>query len=496
MDWLDVDWLPEWAPSVTASALALLVVDLVVRLTAIAVVPVNRRPSSALAWLLAIFFIPYVGVLAFLLIGNPKLPRSRRRKQREINQLIVDTTEGMDLVSTDHPWPPWLTGVVELNRNLGAMPLVGGNSAQLVGEYDEAIRAMARSIDEAREYVHVEFYIMTKDATSEPFFTALQRAVQRGVKVRLLLDHIGSLRYPGYRRTIRFLRDAGVEWHPMLPVQLHRLKYQRPDLRNHRKLLVVDGEVGWVGSQNVLDRSYNKRGNRRRGLQWQDLMVRLEGPIVSGVEALFITDWYSETDELLTAERPELTPVDPPGRLECQIVPSGPGFDGENNLKLFNALLYSAQQRISITSPYFVPDESMLSAITTAAERGVDVELFVSEHGDQAIVHYAECSYYENLLRAGVRIHRYPAPYVLHAKHMTVDEEVAVIGSSNMDMRSFLLDLELTLMVCGREFSDDLRRVEDDYRARCTELTLEQWLARSRGAVIKENLARLTSALQ
>ncbi|NAZ76889.1 cardiolipin synthase [Kineococcus sp. T13] len=491
-----MDWFPDWAPSITASALALLVVDLVVRLTAIAVVPVNRRPSSALAWLLAIFFIPYLGVLAFLLIGNPKLPRSRRRKQREINQLIVDTTKGMDLVSTDHPWPPWLTGVVELNRNLGAMPLVGGNSAQLVGEYDEAIRAMARSVDEAREYVHVEFYIMTRDATSEPFFSALQRAVQRGVKVRLLMDHIGSLRYPGYRRTVRFLREAGVEWHPMLPVQLHRLKYQRPDLRNHRKLLVVDGEVGWVGSQNVLDRSYNKRGNRRRGLQWQDLMVRLEGPIVSGVEALFITDWYSETDELLTAERPELTPVDPPGRLECQIVPSGPGFDGENNLKLFNALLYSAQRRISITSPYFVPDESMLSAITTAAERGVDVELFVSEHGDQAIVHYAECSYYENLLRAGVRIWRYPAPYVLHAKHMTVDEEVAVIGSSNMDMRSFLLDLELTLMVCGEEFSDDLRRVEDGYRARCTELTLEQWLARSRGAVIKENLARLTSALQ
>ncbi|WP_432563795.1 cardiolipin synthase [Kineococcus sp. SYSU DK003] len=491
-----MDWLPDWAPSVTASAVVLLLVDLVVRLTAIAVVPVNRRPSSALAWLLTIFFIPYVGVVAFLLIGNPKLPRSRRRKQREINQLILDSTKGMDLVSNDHPWPSWLAGIVELNRNLGSMPLVGGNSAHLVGEYDEAIRAMARSIDDAREYVHVEFYIMTKDATSEPFFTALQRAVERGVKVRVLLDHLGSLRYPGYRRTVRFLDGVGIEWHPMLPVQLHKLKYQRPDLRNHRKLLVVDGDVAWVGSQNVLDRSYNKRGNVKRGLQWQDLMVRLEGPVVSGVEAMFITDWYSETDELLQNERPEVSPVGSPGRLECQVVPSGPGFDGENNLKLFNALLYSAQRRISITSPYFVPDESMLSAITTAAERGVDVELFVSEYGDQFFVHYAECSYYEDLLRAGVRIHRYPAPYVLHAKHMTVDEEVAVIGSSNMDMRSFLLDLELTLMVCGREFSDDLRRVEDEYRARCTELTLEQWLARPRWDVIKENVARLTSALQ
>jgi cardiolipin synthase len=496
-DWLPaLDWLPDSAPSLTVSALALLAVDFVVRVTAIAVVPVNRRPSSALAWLLTIFFIPYLGILAFLVIGSPKLPRSRRRKQREINRLILETTKGMDLVSTDQPWPPWLAGIVAMNRNLGSMPLVGGNQAELVADYDVALRRMAESVDAATDFVHVEFYIMIRDATTEPFFDALARAVQRGVRVRLLLDHIGSLRYPGYRRTIRFLERAGVEWHPMLPVQLHKLKYQRPDLRNHRKLLVVDGDVGWVGSQNVIDRSYDKRGNVKRGLQWQDLMVRLEGPVVSGVDALFITDWYSETDELLEGEARPVTFPEGPGQLECQVVPSGPGFDGENNLKLFNALFYSAHRRISITSPYFVPDESMLAAITSAAERGVDVELFVSELGDQALVHYAECSYYENLLRAGVRIFRYPAPAVLHAKHLTIDDEVGLIGSSNMDMRSFLLDLELTLMVCGRDFVEDLRAVEDAYREKCTELTLVEWMSRSRTHVIKENLSRLTSALQ
>ncbi|WP_432545341.1 cardiolipin synthase [Kineococcus sp. SYSU DK004] len=491
-----LEQLPEWFPSLTASAIALLAIDLVVRLTAIAVVPVNRRPSSALAWLLTIFFIPYIGVLAFLLIGNPKLPRARRRKQREINQLILDSTRGMELVSTEHPWPPWLEGVVTLNRTLGSMPLVGGNRVEVSDDYDATIRAMADTIRGANRYVHVEFYIMSLDDTSRPMFDAMADAVRRGVTVRVLIDHLGTWRYPYYRRTTRFFEQHGIEWHPMLPVQLHRLKYQRPDLRNHRKLLVADGDVAWIGSQNVLDRSYNRRGNKRRGLRWQDLMVRLEGPVVTGVDALFVTDWYSETDELLKTERPEATVPDPPGSLDCQVVPSGPGFEGENNLKLFNALLYAAQRRISITSPYFVPDESMLAAITTAAERGVDVELFTSEEGDQALVFYAECSYYENLLRAGVRIHRYPPPYVLHAKHMTIDEEVSVVGSSNMDMRSFELDLELTLMVCGRSFADELRRVEDGYRAVCKELTLEEWLARPRSHVLKENVSRLTSALQ
>ena len=473
-----------------------LAVDIVIRCVAVAVVPVNRRPSSAMAWLLAIFFVPYLGALLFLLIGNPKLPRGRRRKQAEVNRLILDSTRGMDLVADDNPWPPWLPSVVQLNRNLGAMPLVGGNRADIVDDYRGAIDAMAEAVRGARRYVHAEFYILARDKTTEPFFDALADAVRRGVVVRVLFDHIGSLRMPGYRRTIRFLTEAGVHWQPMLPVQPLRGRYQRPDLRNHRKLLVVDAEVAWVGSQNMVDRSYNHRRNRRRGLQWQDLMVRLEGPVVSGVDALFLTDWYSETDELLEQEIEPVTVPTPPGELECQVVPSGPGFEGENNLRLFNALLYSAQRRISIVSPYFVPDDSTLFAITTAAQRGVQVELFVSEIGDQLLVHYAQRSYYEELLRAGVRILRYPAPYVLHDKHLIVDDDVSVVGSSNMDIRSFLLDLEVSVMCCGREFAQDLRRIGDEYRARSTELFLKEWLQRPRRQVLLENLARLTSALQ
>jgi len=474
------------------------VVDFIVRVTALLVIPRNRRPSTAMAWLMAIFFLPYLGILLFLLIGSTRLPKRRREKQQEINRFIIESTEGIERVTREHSWPSWLDSVVELNRTLGSMPLVGGNRAKLYSHYDESIAAMTAEVEKATRYVHVEFYILAWDVTSAPFFDALERAVQRGVTVRVLLDHIASLRSPGYRRTTRKLTEIGALWHLMLPVQPLRGRYQRPDLRNHRKVLVVDGRVGFMGSQNMVHRSYNKVVNRKRGLKWQDLMTRLEGPIVSGLNAIFITDWYAETDQLLVRETEpiEIAATGGDEELDCQVVPSGPGFPGENNLRLFNALLYYAQERIVITSPYFVPDDSMRYAITTAVQRGLSVELFVSEIGDQPVVYHAQRSYYEELLNAGVRIWMYRAPYILHSKHFTIDDDVAVIGSSNMDMRSFSLNMEVSLMVRGPGFVREMRRVEDGYRARSRELTLDEWSRRTRFSTVLDNLARLTSGVQ
>ncbi|TFD72525.1 cardiolipin synthase [Cryobacterium fucosi] len=473
-----------------------LAVDFTIRVVAVIVVPRNRRPTSGMAWLLAIFFIPYLGALLFLMIGYRTLPKKRLEMQEEINQFILDSTEGIEQVRRDHVWPPWLDSVVELNRNLGSMPLVGGNQARLLGDYEGTLAEMVADIDTARKYVHVEFYILSLDKTTAPFFDAMENAVKRGVTVRVLMDHIQSMRKPGYRETLRRLTASGVKWELLLPLQPLKGKWQRPDLRNHRKLVIVDGKVGYMGSQNIIDRSYNMRSNIRRGLKWKDLMTRLEGPIVSGLNAIFITDWYGETNALLTRD---IEPVDAevvPHSLDCQVVPSGPGFEGENNLRLFLALLYYAQERIIITSPYFVPDESIMYAITTATQRGLHVELFVSEVGDQALVYHAQRSYYEELLRAGVIIYLYKAPYVLHAKHFTIDDEVAVIGSSNMDMRSFSLNFEVSLMVRGRSFVRDLRAVEDGYRADSRRLTLEEWMKQPLRSTVLDNLARLTSAVQ
>ncbi|GAA4160795.1 cardiolipin synthase [Gryllotalpicola daejeonensis] len=476
-----------------------LVVDFIFRVVAIIVVPRNRRPTSATAWLLAINFLPYVGLLVFLLIGSYKLPKHRRAKQQQINQFILDQTEGMERVRRDHPWPGWLEQVVHLNRSLGAMPLVGGNSATLITDYQRSFDEMIAAIDGAQRYVHVEFYIFTLDPTTEPFFDALERAIERGVTVRVLLDHIASLRTRGYRRTIKRLNAMGARWQLMLPIQLFKGRYQRPDLRNHRKLVVIDGEVGFMGSQNVIDPSYDKASNRRRGLHWKELVARLDGPIVSGLNAIFITDWYVETDELLAREARVVEPtfIAPPReQIDCQLVPSGPGFPHENNLRLFLALLYYAQEQIIITSPYFVPDESMLTALLTALQRGVRVELFVSEVADQWLVYHAQRSYYEQLLDAGVVIWMYRAPTILHAKHFTIDDEVAVVGSSNMDIRSFQLNSEISLMVRGRHFVSELREIEQSYRQNSRQLTREEWAQQPLRSTIADNLARLTSALQ
>lgn len=475
----------------------LIAIDVGIRIAALVYIPNNRKPSAATAWLLAIFLIPTVGIIAFLLVGSSKLSKKRRYKQAHVNKLIRERTRGAYEIAKENKTPYWFESLAKLNSNLGALPLVGGNSAKLFDNYESSISAMTTAIKHAKHYIHIEFYIMSIDNTTMPLFRALADAKTRGVDVKLLFDHVGSMQYPGYKATKQFLTNNKIDWHLMLPFLPLKGKFQRPDLRNHRKILVIDGEVGFTGSQNIIDKSYNKKKNIKRGLKWHELVVRVEGRIVRQLNALFIADWYAETNKLLIGYVEKInTEHKDMGDLDCQIIQSGPGFDSENNLRLFNALLYNAKHKIIICSPYFVPEESMLSAITTAAQRGVEVVLFVSEIGDQVLVYHAQRSYYEVLLKAGVKIYMYKSPYVLHAKHFTIDDEVAVIGSSNMDIRSFSLNLEVSLMVYSKQFVKQMRDIEDKYFKNSKELKLGVWQKRSFGQKAIDNIARLTSALQ
>lgn len=476
-------------------AIIVWIIDTAIRVAAIIIVPRNRKPTSAMAWLLAIFFIPIVGVLLFLLIGNPRLPRARRRRQAQTNEYIREANDLLEGGSLRPNEPEWFTQLVHMNRELGAFPMAGDNGVTIISDYQQSLDEMADAIRRAQSYVHVEFYILKSDDATDNFFRALEEACARGVTVRVLLDHWANLVKPYHRRTIKRLERMGAEWRFALPIQPLKGKWQRPDLRNHRKLLVVDGRIAYLGSQNITDRSYNLRANIRRGLKWVDVMVRLDGPIVSSVDAVFLSDWFSETDSVPDGIDLREMPSGS-GDLDCQVVPSGPGFEKENNLRLFLGLIYGAREQVIMVSPYFVPNEAMLHAVSAACDRGVRVELFVSEIGDQSVVYHAQRSYYEALLKAGVRIWLYRAPYILHTKSLSIDDEIAVIGSSNMDERSFGLNLEVSLLVRGAEFVRQLRKVEDQYRGLSRELTLEEWQRQPLRSRILDNLARLTSALQ
>jgi cardiolipin synthase len=481
--------LPSWA------ILILSVADFVIRVLALGIIPGNRRPTTAMAWLLGIFFVPSVGLVLFLLFGNFRLSRRRRAQQEEVNARVRAGTSTLAALESGYEGPEWVASAAELNRTLGSLPMVDGNSVELLPGYPDSIKAMAEAVRGARSFVNAEFYIMSTDHVTDDLLTALEDAAERGVEVRILFDHLGTLRIKGYRKLIARLKASKISWRPMLPLSPVHGQWRRPDLRNHRKIMVIDGEVAFTGSQNLIEPSYNNPRHRKVGREWVELMACLRGPIVTTLNVVFATDWLSETDEPLE-DQLEHRPESHPGNVTAQVVPSGPGFITENNLRLFNTLIYSAQHKISICSPYFVPDDSLLYAVTTAAQRGVDVELFVSEKGDQFLVHHAQQSYYEALLEAGVRIYLYQAPFVLHAKHFTIDDEVAVLGSSNMDMRSFSLNLEVSVMLLGEDIVKRIRAVEDTYRDISHELTLDDWMKRPMAAKYVDNVARLTATLQ
>ena len=279
--WRDVNWPFLWAAFV-------LVVDNIIRIVALFVVPRNRRPTAGMAWLITIFWLPVPGLLLFLLIGGNKLPKKRTAKQEFATAVVgeIADREEAKLGTELAMLPDGISNAVQLGRSLGAQPMVRGNAATIYFDYEESFARIAAAIREAKRYVYVEFYILVHDDATHDVFEAMREVSARGVEVRVLLDHISAVRNPGARRTAKTLKEIGAKWAYMLPVRPWRGQWQRPDLRNHRKLVLVDGQVGFMGSQNLVDSSYNKPANIRRGLHWRDLMVRVEGPAALGLEAV------------------------------------------------------------------------------------------------------------------------------------------------------------------------------------------------------------------
>jgi cardiolipin synthase A/B len=389
----------------------------IIRVVMLFEVPRRRVPQSAMAWLLVIFFVPWPGLILYWLIGSHRLPRRRIREHDEILQRL----EAVHRRLADRPRiaRPRLgqraMEAVKLAERLGYMPIMDGNTVELIAQTEVFIDRLVADIDAAERHVHLLFYIFANDSTGRRVADALYRAVARGVKCRVLADGVGSR--PFFKRLGKEMIARGVDLHEALPVGIFRRQMARLDLRNHRKVAVIDGRLGYTGSQNIVDAGYGLKD-----LAWHDLMVRLTGPIIMELQAVFISDWYFETNKVLDTEEFFPDPLEQ-GEIAVQTLPSGPTYPTENYQRMVVAAIHAAERHVTITTPYFVPDEAFLQAMQTAVMRGVKVEVIVPRRVDQKLVGAAGRAYYDDLLDMGATLYLYEEG-LLHAKTMCIDDSI------------------------------------------------------------------------
>ncbi|UCD79177.1 MAG: cardiolipin synthase [Desulfobacterales bacterium] len=461
----------------------------------IRVIKVRLPVATSLAWLLLVFFLPLVGAIGYMVLGEKRLggkftARTRAIKGRYDNWLQSLPPEIRSDPQRLSPEARSLSRLAETTLNI---PALSGNRLQLLDAAEPILRAMISDIDRAQRFCHLEFYIWTEGGMADEVGAAILRAAGRGVTCRVLLDAIGSARFIK-GRLVEQLKAGGVEVAFALPVSSLSVFKVRPDLRLHRKIVVIDDTVGYTGSFNLVDPRFFKQD---AGVgEWVDAMVRLEGPGVSALNALFRWDWEVETGRDLEAPAASDGAItnSRSGETDVQVIPSGPGMTGNSIYHLMLLSIYSAQREITITTPYFVPDDAVSTALLTAAERGVKVTVIVPERNDSRLVHYTCRSYFDDMLTAGIRIFGFKGG-LLHTKSVVVDRHVALFGSLNLDVRSFWLDFEVTLGVYDPAFAQQLLALQEKYIEDAIPLALQTWQQRTGKERFIENLARLASPL-
>lgn len=456
-----------------------LIVEWLIRLVMLVVVPMRRDAAATRGWLLLIFFLPVVGLLLYLAIGRPRFPAWRIARM----QALAPMLEALSHRLTEAAGPAGEAGAgIRLANKLGALPVVTGNGIELLDDYRGTIDRLIADIDGAQHHVRLLVYIFADDATGQAVIAALGRAVARGVACHVLLDPVGSHHWA--KGTIARLRAVGVETRQALPFRWLRGRTRR-DMRNHRKLFLIDGQIGYAGSQNIVDPSF------KPGITNHELVLRITGPVVAEMAAIFLVDWYLETEVLL-----EPAPAIPSteGAAIAQILPSGADYPLEGFATLLVWHVHAAHRSVVITTPYLIPDEGLIGAMRTAVLRGVNVDVIVSAVADQPLVSLAQRSYYDELLGAGVRIHRYRGA-LLHAKNVAIDGELAIVGSSNVDIRSFQLNEEVSVLLHDRESIAKLETIQRAYVTGSDPLDRATWRRRPWLSRIAENIARMVSPL-
>ncbi len=461
---------------------ALLILDWLIRLAALWWIPSRSAPAAARSWLLLVGFVPLLGLPVYLLLGHPWLSRLRVQRQAQASDVIREEQRPLSALR----WTPAGGAAAEMTpliERQGAFMPTHGNAVALLDDYDASLRALLDDIRGAELQVHLLYYLMFDDAIGSAFADALCAAAARGVTCRVLLDAVGAKR--GLRAYARRLRTAGVQVHEMLPGGLRWRRSGRMDLRNHRKIAVVDNRVGYVGSQNLACAAF-VAGHPNR-----ELVARVQGPVVSHLEGVFASDWYIETGQRLEV-RPDPTVL--PQDVAAQLLPSGPAYPFENARDAVNALIHLARHKVVLTTPYFVPDDATLSALRIAALSGVDVQLILSATNNQTLTAWAQESYYGELLACGVKIALY-RPNFLHAKHMTVDDGIALVGSINLDIRSFALNAEIGLVCYDEDVVRHIRAIEADYLRDADTVDAAAWRQRAGWRRSRDGIARLADSL-
>jgi cardiolipin synthase len=465
----------------------------VLRLVFISVILLRRRPNPAvtLTWIIVILVFPFIGLIFYLLVGEARLGRKRTNRHKEImKRLHASAPAPKKLLSAAKPVlkvrDRQIASLGEAVR--GHMPL-GGNDIELISDTDAYIQHMIEDIEQASHHCHLLFYIYLADDSGHRLGKALMAAAERGVACRLLVDSVGSKHF--LRSSLaRKMIESGVQVVGALPASVFRMLFARADLRNHRKIAIMDGQTAYTGSQNIACASFAPKAAYA---PWYDVSVKIRGPVVRDLQTLFIEDWYLDSDEMLD----DVLAIEPPisdHGVPAQIIGTGPDSYNEALRQLLQSSLNAAQEEVILTTPYFVPDEGTTIALCTAARRGVDTHLVVPARNDSPIVALASRSYYEVLLDSGVHLHEFK-PGLLHAKTITVDRDLAVVSTANLDRRSFELNFEVSLIVYNSDFASRLRFMQRSYISHSKVVNARQWRERGWASRLSQNAAGILSPL-
>jgi cardiolipin synthase len=459
------------------------------------VIQVRLPVATSLAWLILVFFLPLLGAFAYLVLGEKRLGRKFTARSQAIKDRYDVWLQNLPAEIRCDPQrlSPQAHSLSRLAETTLNIPAMSGNRLQLMDAAEPILRAMISDIDRAKSFCHLEFYIWTEGGMADDVGAALLRAAGRGVICRVLLDAVGSAQFLK-GSLVEQLKAGGVEVAFALPVSALSVFKVRPDLRLHRKIVVVDDAVAYTGSFNLVDPRFFKQD---AGVgEWVDAMVRLEGPAVPALNALFRWDWEVETGRDLhaSAAGEDAGAESQAGETDVQVIPSGPGRTSNGIYQLLLMSIYSARQEIVMTTPYFVPDDAVTTALLTAAERGVKVTVIMPERNDSRLVHYTCRSYFDDMLAAGIQIFGFKGG-LLHTKSVVVDRLVSLFGSVNLDVRSFWLDFEVTLCVYDPDFAERLLALQDNYIHDAIPVDIQTWHQRSGKERFVENLVRLASPL-